>query len=213
MRGIEQIPWIYDAMCALAEWQGMRRWRECLARGARGRTLDLGCGTGRNLPLFPKEARAIGLDLSPDALRRARKRAPAVPLVRASAQALPFRDGAFETVVSGLVFCSVPDPAGALAEVRRVLRPGGRLRMLEHVRATGALRARLQDLVQPAWTRIAGGCHPNRQTERTVESAGFVIEEEGRRSKGTMRRFQAAPRGKGDRVTSSSGPPPTRTAP
>ena|SRR6266481_3941959 len=212
MRGIEQVPWIYDALCALAEWQGMRRWREWLARGARGRTLDLGCGTGRNLPLFPKEARAIGLDPSPDALRRARQRSPSVPLVRASAQALPFRDGAFQTVVSGLVFCSVPDPAQALGEVRRVLRPGGRLRMLEHVRATGALHARLQDFIQPAWTRIAGGCHPNRDTERTVQSAGFAIEEEGRRSKGTMRRFQAVPRG-GGLISSSSGPPPMRTAP
>ena len=211
MRGIEQIPWIYDAICALSEWQGMRRWREWLARGARGRTLDLGCGTGRTLPLFPKGVRAVGLDPSPDALRRARKRAPEIPLVRASAQALPFRDGAFETVVSGLVFCSVPDPAGALVEVRRVLRPGGRLRMLEHVRATGAFRARLQDLIQPAWTRIAGGCHPNRDTERTVRSAGFAIEEEGRRSKGTMRRFQAAP--SRDRFTSSSEPGATRTAP
>jgi ubiquinone/menaquinone biosynthesis C-methylase UbiE len=194
MRGIEQIPWIYDAMCALAEWRGMRRWREWLARGARGRTLDLGCGTGRTLPLFPKEARAIGLDPSPEALLRARKRAPGVPLVRASAQALPFRAGAFETVVSGLVFCSVPGPAQALAEVRRVLRSDGRLRMMEHVRARGAFHARLQDLIQPAWTRIAGGCHPNRDTERAVQSAGFAIEEQGRRSRGTMRRFQAVPK-------------------
>src|SRR5437870_11130939 len=82
MRGIEQIPWIYDAMCAVAEWQGMRRWREWVARGARGRTLDLGCGTGRSLPLFPQGATAIGIDPSADALRRARRRAPEVPLVR-----------------------------------------------------------------------------------------------------------------------------------
>ena len=175
----------------------MRRWREWLARGARGRTLDLGCGTGRTLPLFPKEARAVGLDPSAEAMRRARKRAPDVPLVRASAQALPFRDGAFDTVVSGLVFCSVPDPAQALGEVRRVLRPGGRLRVMEHVRARNAFGARLQDLVQPAWTRITGGCHPNRDTEVAVEAAGFGIEDQGRRSRGTMRRFEAAPRRSG----------------
>jgi ubiquinone/menaquinone biosynthesis C-methylase UbiE len=211
VRGIEQIPWVYDAFCAFAEWRGMRRWREWLARGARGRTLDLGCGTGRTLPLFSKEARPIGVDISADALRRARKRAPRIPLVRASAQALPFRDGAFETVVSGLVFCTVPDPGRALQEVRRVLQPRGRLRMMEHVRATGAIAGRLQDLLQPAWTAIAGGCHPNRQTESAVESAGFVIEEEGRRARGTMRRFQAAPRG--GLLTSSSAPPPSRTPP
>lgn len=193
MRGIEQIPWIYDAMCAVAEWQGMRRWRQWLAGGARGRTLDLGCGTGRSLPLFSSEAHPIGLDPSADALRRARLRAPEVPLVRASAEALPFRDETFETVVCGLVFCSVPEPAQALAEVRRILRPGGGLRMLEHVRARSLIGARLQDLIQPAWTLLAGGCHPNRNTEGTVEIAGFRIEEEGRRSRGRMRRFQAVP--------------------
>jgi ubiquinone/menaquinone biosynthesis C-methylase UbiE len=191
VRGIEQIPWIYDAICSLSEWQGMRRWREWLARGARGRTLDLGCGTGRSLALFPKQARVVGLDPSSEALRRARKRAPQVPLVRASAQALPFREGAFDTVVSSLVFCSVPEPAQALEEVRRVLRPGGRLRMMEHVRARSAFGAWLQDLLQPTWTCVAGGCHPNRDTERTVESAGFGIQDEGRRSRGTMRRFEA----------------------
>jgi len=116
VRGIEQIPWFYDAMCAFAEWQGMRR--EWLAQGARGRTLDLGCGTGRSLRLFPSEAHPVGLDPSADALRRARRRAPEISLVRASVQALPFRNGTFDTVVSSLVFCSVPDPARGLAEVR-----------------------------------------------------------------------------------------------
>jgi ubiquinone/menaquinone biosynthesis C-methylase UbiE len=198
MRGIEQIPWIYDAVSALSDWRGMRRWREWLARGARGRTLDMGCGTGRTLPLFKDETRTVGLDPSPDSLRRARKRAPRVPLVRASAQALPFRDGVFDTVVSSLVFCSVPDPALALAEVRRVLGPGGRLRVIEHVRARSGFGARLQDLVQPAWTRLTGGCHPNRDTEAAVESAGFGIEDKGRRSRGTMRRFEAVPRQEAD---------------
>lgn len=171
----------------------MRRWREWLAQGAQGRTLDLGCGTGRSLPLFPKGARAFGLDPSMDALRRARRRVPQVSLVRASAQALPFRDGTFDTVVSSLVFCSVADQAKGLAEVRRVLRPDGQLRMMEHVRARNRLGARLQDLIQPAWTLVARGCHPNRDTERAVESAGFRIEAEDRRARGTMRRFQAVP--------------------
>ena len=113
--------------------------------------------------------------------------------MRASAEALPFRDETFETVVCGLVFCSVPEPAQALAEVRRILRPGGGPRMLEHVRARSLIGARLQDLIQPTWTLLAGGCHPNRNTEGTVEIAGFRIEEEGRRSRGRMRRFQAVP--------------------
>ena len=110
-----------------------------------------------------------------------------------SAEALPFRGAAFDTVLSGLVFCSVPDPRQGLREVRRVLRPDGQLRMLEHVRATRAWKARLQDLLQPAWTRITGGCHPNRETERAVEAGGFRIDAESRRAKGDMRRFSARP--------------------
>ena len=117
--------------------------------------------------------------------------APGVPLVVGSAEALPFRDGVFDTVVSGLVFCSVRDPRRGLAEVRRVLRPGGALRMLEHVRSTHPWKARVQDRIQPAWTWVMGGCHPNRDTERAVEAAGFRIEAEGRRAKGDMRRFAA----------------------
>ncbi|HYE92279.1 MAG TPA: class I SAM-dependent methyltransferase [Terriglobales bacterium] len=191
MRGIEQIPWMYDALCALCERGGFGRWRRWLAAGARGRTLDLGCGTGRNLPLLPSGVRAVALDPSPEALARARRRAPGIPLVRASAEALPFRDGAFDTVLSGLVFCSVPDAARGLGEVRRVLRADGELRMLEHVRATTPWRARIQDVIQPVWTRVAGGCHPNRDTEATVRRARFAIDD--RRAQGSMRRFRARP--------------------
>ena len=195
MRGIEQIPWLYDAICAYAERTGLARWRRWLVAGARGRTLDLGCGTGRSLPLAPAGVTLIGLDPSSDALRRARRRAPHVPLVRASAEALPFRDGSFDTVLSGLVFCSVPDARRGLGEVKRVLRPGGRLRMLEHVRSLTPWKARFQDRIAPLWFRVSGGCHPNRQTEDTVRAAGFEIEEEGRRARGDMRRFSAAVRG------------------
>lgn len=194
MRGIEQIPWLYDAMLAVGERFGLRRWREWLASGARGRVLDLGCGTGRNLPLLPAGSRAIGLDPSFDSLLAARARSPGTLLVRGSAEALPFRAGAFDTVVSGLVFCSVPRPAVGLAEVRRVLAPGGVLRMLEHVRSTGRLGQRWQDFIQPLWTRVTGGCHPNRETERTVEQAGFAIDPRSLRARDTYRRFEARPR-------------------
>jgi ubiquinone/menaquinone biosynthesis C-methylase UbiE len=197
VRGIEQIPWLYDAICAVAEWRGLARWRRWVAGGARGRTLDLGCGTGRNLPLLAPGVRAVGLDPSLDSLRRARRRAPRAAFVQARAEALPFRGGCFDTVVSGLALCSVPDPSAGLTELRRVLRPEGRLRALEHVRATTAWRARLQDAIQPAWTRIAGGCRPNRDTERLVEAAGFAIEPDGRRARGNLRRFAARLRGAG----------------
>jgi ubiquinone/menaquinone biosynthesis C-methylase UbiE len=190
VRGVEQIPWLYDAGMVLLEKTGLGRWRSWLAGGVGpGRVLDLGCGTGRNLPLYGRGVRAIGLDPCRESLLKARRRVPGVPLVRARAEALPFRDGAFDTVVSGLVFCSVSDVPRGLAEVKRVLKAGGVLRMLEHVRAGGRFAARLQDLTQPAWTWLSGGCHPNRDTEQAVADAGFGIDPETYRSRGDMRRF------------------------
>ncbi|WP_018141703.1 class I SAM-dependent methyltransferase [Thioalkalivibrio sp. ALJ7] len=191
MRGLEQIPWLYDALMASAEWLGFRRWRRRLVAGATGRVLEVGCGTGRDLPLYDDASRVIGMDPDLAALRRARQRAPGVPLVVARAEALPFADNAFDTVVSGLVFCSVQDPPRALGEVRRVLETGGQLRMLEHVRHARPVFAYLQDRVQPAWTCVTGGCHPNRDTEAEVEQAGFCIEPDDRVSRGVMRRFAA----------------------
>ncbi len=193
MRGLEQIPWLYDLGLWIAEWLGFLRWRRWLAEGATGPTLDLGTGTGRNLPWLTAATTVVAVDPSPDNLRAARARQPGALLVRARAEALPFRPGSFETVVSGLVFCSVDDPLAGLAEVRRLLRPGGTLRMIEHVRSTRPLKGWLQDLVQPAWTWAAGGCRNNRQTERTVAEAGFVVDPTTRRESGTMRRWVARP--------------------
>jgi len=199
VRGIEKIPWLYDAMLSFYEWRGLDRWRAKLVEGAQGRALDLGCGTGRNLPLYPPGVEVFAIDPDCEVLKRARERAPSVPLVRGKGEQLPFREGAFDTVVSGLVFCSVGDPARSLSEVKRVLRFDGRLRMLEHVRAHGELSERIQDFIQPLWTWVTGGCHANRDTERAVEESGFSIERSGRRAKKNMRLFSARPR--------SDGPP------
>lgn len=188
-RGFEQIPWLYDPWMSLVERLGFRRWREWLVRGAAGRTLDLGSGTGRNLPLVPAGVPVVAVEPFLDPLLRARRRAPGVPLVLARAEALPFRDGAFDCVIGGLVLCSVDDQPAALAELRRVLRPGGALRLLEHVRDHRSWAAAMQDALQPAWTRFTGGCHPNRDTERAVSDAGFRVVE--RRAEGVLRRLAA----------------------
>jgi len=194
VRGAEQIPWLYDAAMAVLERLGLGPWRHWLAAGARGRTLDLGCGTGRNLALLPPGTRAVGVDPCAESLARARRRAPGAMLVRARAEALPFRDGTFDTVASGLVLCSVTDPALAAWEMLRVLAPGGSVRALEHVRSPLPWKARLQDWTQPAWTALSGGCHPNRETIRTLEEAGLVIDRTTLRARDTMRRFEARPR-------------------
>jgi len=193
MRGVEQIPWLYDLMAALGDRGAMGRWRAWLVGSVTGAALELGVGTGRNLPRYHPSASVIATDPEIGVLRAARRRAPGVPLVAARAEALPFRDASFGTVVSGLVFCSVTDPLRGLSEVARVLHPGGELRMIEHVRASRPWVARLQDLAAPAWKWVAGGCHPNRDTERTVRSAGFAIQHDGYRARGVMRRFVARP--------------------
>jgi ubiquinone/menaquinone biosynthesis C-methylase UbiE len=212
VRGVEQVPWLYDAAMVLLEKAGLGRWRVWLAAGAPpGRVLDLGCGTGRNLVLFASGVRAVGLDPCHASLLKARRRAPGVPLVRARAEALPFRDGVFDTVVSGLVFCSVSDVPRGLAEVRRVLKPGGVLRMLEHVRARGRAAAWLQDLTQPAWTWFTGGCHPNRDTEHAVAAAGFVVDPATRRARGDMRRFVTLARRTPDAAREGSRKPLSET--
>lgn len=194
MRGIEQIPWLYDGMMRIVEAFGLREWRRWLVEGASGLTLEVGCGTGRNLPLYPPDLPVVGLDPDPRLLAVARRRASRVPLVGGGAEALPFRDGTFDTVVSSLAFCTVPDPDRGLREIRRVLNPRGQLRMLEHVRDSRPFWARLQDRIQPLWTWVTGGCHPNRETEATVRAAGFVIDEGSREAQGTLRRFAARTR-------------------
>src|SRR5206468_2167394 len=109
MRGLEQIPWLYDPVCALYELLGLDRWRRWLVAGARGLALDVGRGTGRNLPLYREGVRVVRLDPAWASLQRARRRVPHIALVQGSAEALPFSDATFDTVVSGLPFCSVPD--------------------------------------------------------------------------------------------------------
>jgi ubiquinone/menaquinone biosynthesis C-methylase UbiE len=194
VRGVEHIPWLYDATMWLFEQSGLLAWRDWLVRGARGRVLEVGCGTGRNLPRYPAAVRVIGVEPDLAALERARRRAPTVPLVRARAEQLPFRDGCFDTVVSSLVFCSVDHPAAGLAEIRRLLAPTGELRMLEHVRAKSRLGGFLQDRLQPIWTWASGGCRPNRPTEQSAEAAGFTIDAASYRARRLLRRFVARPR-------------------
>ncbi len=195
MRGIEQIPWLYAALMFVIDVCGLSRWRRELTAGVGERTLEVGCGTGRNLPHYLTHTRLVALDRNFQILGDARRRFPHLPLVVARVEALPFRAGIFDSVVSSLVFCSVENPGQGLAEIRRVLRPHGELRMIEHVRHPHPRGAAIQDLIQPIWTKVTGGCHPNRDTERAVERAGFSIEESGRMSWGVLRYFSARLRG------------------
>ncbi|WP_331233535.1 class I SAM-dependent methyltransferase [Natronorarus salvus] len=140
--------------------------REYLAEGLGGTVLDLGTGTGANLPhLGDVDLHAVEPD--PHMRRRAERRARdlgiAVEIRGDRAEALSYRDGTFDAVLSAVVFCTIADPDAALAEVARVLKPGGEFRFLEHVRDDG-WREHLQRAIDPVWTRLAGGCHLTRDT-------------------------------------------------
>jgi ubiquinone/menaquinone biosynthesis C-methylase UbiE len=157
-----------------------REHRARTAGGASGRVLEIGAGTGAMLPHYPPEARLVLLEPEPSMageLRRAVARSgrPAV-IVRGSAEALPFRDGIFDTVVASLVLCSVAEAAAAAGEIRRVLARGGALRFFEHVRSADPSFARKQDRWDRMWGRFSGGCHPNRDTVATLRAGGFVVE-------------------------------------
>lgn len=169
---------LYDPLTAPLERVGLSVLRAETLRGLWGSVLELGVGSGRNLSLYPPRIEDIsGIDPDEVMLRRARGRAAQarapVRICQADAQALPLEDESFDAVTSTLVFCTIPDPARALAEAHRVLKEGGELRLLEHVRMQRPYIGRLQQTATPAWKRIAGGCHLDRDTLSLVNASGF----------------------------------------
>ena len=150
------------------------------AGGASGRVLELGVGSGRNLPFYGAAVEeVVGVDPSPEMLALAERAAasavPEVTLLRRSAESLPFGAAAFDTVVVTFALCTIPDPHAALAEARRVLKPGGTLRFAEHGRAPDAGVRVQQERLTPLWKRCAGGCHLDRGIDAIVRGAGFEI--------------------------------------
>jgi ubiquinone/menaquinone biosynthesis C-methylase UbiE len=167
----------YDIALAPLELAGLSRLRRRVIAEARGAVLEIGAGTGVNFPNYREGARVFALDESREMLATARQRPcrACATVTQADAQSLPFASQTFQTVVGTLVFCSIPDPARALAEIRRVLQPGGRLLLLEHTRGHHPLAAALTDLLHPAWYALNGSCHLNRRTAQTVADAGFDV--------------------------------------
>lgn len=172
---------LYDAITRPAERKFLGPHRAYLVGAARGRVLDVGSGTGINFEHYPPGAEVVAIEPDTYMLRRAQARADRlgkpVKLLDESAEDLPFPDASFDVAVATLVFCTIPNPDRALQELRRVLRPSGQLRFLEHVRAARPGWARFQDAIVPLWRRIGAGCHPNRDTVAAIERAGFRIGE------------------------------------
>jgi SAM-dependent methyltransferase len=190
---------IYDRALKASEENGLGDVRRALLADARGRVVEIGAGTGVNLDLYGDGIDELTL-VEPDPHMGAKLRerlrgrspgltvadgwwlaegAPPVSAEAAPAEALPFPDDTFDTAVATLVLCTVPDPTAAIAELARVLKPGGRLLFIEHVRAADPGSAHWQDRLEKPWRFMADGCHCNRDTEANLRASSFTVESLG----------------------------------
>ena len=172
---------MYARMGASFEAKGGAELRDEMLAGATGRVIEVGAGTGLNFTHYPAAVTEV-VAVEPESYLRARAERAAteapipVRILDGTADALPAEDASFDVGVASLVLCSVPDQDAALAELFRVIRPGGELRFYEHVRSDNPGFARFQRTVDLVWPRIVGGCHTSLPTEHVIEAAGFVID-------------------------------------
>jgi ubiquinone/menaquinone biosynthesis C-methylase UbiE len=181
-RGHRWFAAMYDRIAGPGDRRLFSKIRPRLLGDLNGRVLEIGVGTGASFEYYPSEAQVTGTEPDPYMLERARRRlaglgVTSIELRQAPAEQLPFDDASFDHVVSTLVLCTVRDQPRALAEVRRVLKPDGTLRFLEHVRNDeSGFWGGVQDVITPAWRWFGAGCNPNRRTQRGIEQAGFRVE-------------------------------------
>ena len=172
---------VYDRLSAATEEAGQAEHRRELLDGLTGRVLEVGAGNGHNFKHYPSTVTEV-VAVEPESFLRARAEeaaqlaAVSIRVVEGVADKLPVEDESMDAAVACLVLCSVPDQAVALAELRRVIRPGGELRFYEHVLADRPGFARFQRAANAVWPLFAGGCHPNRQTGDAIARAGFEVE-------------------------------------
>jgi ubiquinone/menaquinone biosynthesis C-methylase UbiE len=185
----------YDRIISWAEKVLFEGGREWVCSRTRGEVLEIAVGTGRNLPYYPEDVRLTGIELSPKMLdlacRRARELGREADLRVCDAQNLPFPDASFDTVVATLALCTIPDERRAVAEVARVLRPGGRLLLLEHVRSPVLPVRLVQRILEPLAVLIDHD-HLLREPLRHVEEVGLVVESLERSKLGIVERIQTS---------------------
>lgn len=176
-RGHRWFAFFYDCQMRMTE-KRLGPLRHDLVAGLTGDVLEIGAGTGANFEHYGPHARVVALEPDPHMLRRAQAKLATlgrtnIDVRRGRAESLPLPDSSFDAVVSTLVLCTVDDLPGALAEIRRVLRPGGQFLFIEHVRGE-RFAGRVHDAIQPVWGWCSAGCHVNRRTEDAIRAAGFA---------------------------------------
>jgi ubiquinone/menaquinone biosynthesis C-methylase UbiE len=186
----------YDQGMRFLERLSLSTLRRELVSGLEGRILEIGTGTGANTGFYDHAVAVTAIDLRENFLRAAAAKAACngqSPYAAAcgDAQHLPFESGAFDAVVGTLVFCSIADPLMALGEICRVLRPGGHLHLLEHVRGQTVVTRALTDVFHPLWFAMQGECHLNRETARTVTAAGFKLQHTSKHGGGLLQMIKA----------------------
>ncbi|HLR43304.1 MAG TPA: class I SAM-dependent methyltransferase [Pseudogracilibacillus sp.] len=171
-------------------------WREDLLKNVQGNILEVGVGTGANFPYYPEGVHVIGIDFSPKMLEVAEKKISeakaSITLKEMDAEQMDFPDNSFDVVVSTCVFCSVPNPIRGLQEIRRVVKPDGKVVMLEHMRSNNKIAAKMLDIINPITVRMSGA-NVNRETIKNIENAGLKIEEEQYLMTSIMRKITASP--------------------
>lgn len=172
---------LYENVMDRADAAGLASHRAALVRGLSGRVLEIGAGTGRMFRFYERDVDLVALEPDDDfAAHAAEAKAAAacrVEIVEGRAEQLPFEDGSFDAVVVALVLCSVEHPDRVVAEVHRVLRPGGELRVLEHVKSPRRVAGALMHAFDPVWLKLNGqGCHMDRDPIPVLERAGFAVE-------------------------------------
>ena len=169
---------LYDLVLAPVEKLHLGKIRNDLLSSAYGKTLEIGAGTGLNFSHYPTDAQVTAIDNDESMLSAIARKNPTglIKVEVADAEKLPYLDNEFDTVVATLVFCSIPHPDRALAEVYRVLKPGGSFLLLEHVRKNTPIAGKVLDTLTPVWKHIAGGCHLNRDPGNRLQELGFKSE-------------------------------------
>ena len=174
----------YNRVASVYDWMDIvirDKWRKAIYEGLKGNILEVGVGTGRNIPFYPVGTYVTGIDFSENMLAKAKMRLNKfnanAQLLLMDAQEMDFPDNHFDAVVTTCVFCSVPDPIKGLSEIRRVVKPNGEIRMLEHMRSDQPIMGKMMDVINPLVVGIIGA-NINRNTINNLKQVGFIVKDE-----------------------------------